>query len=345
MADGGRYRRRRIANFAARAGVPGHVRGPHRPHFQAVVHNSAEWRGRALVRPDGGCGRRRRAAAGAARPRPRRGRCAQPRPGLVRRGAPVPHRGGGRRARLPDAGRRPPRRRGLRADRHDRPHQPGGRRDADHRRRGRRARPLHPARPARHRLHRGCAGDAWGDAGGAAGCRRGRPAGTCWSSPGSAASRSEGRRDVPSLHIKRKCVISFYNIGYASVRDACPADGRRAGPSPARIGRNTEDRHADRRQCAHPRAEQRRPLHRLRRRRQPRAAARGQGAGHRYPYPRGIRHRHQHDVLGHRLPRLAAGRRAAGAARPSSGRSRPISATTPPSRCGCTTSTTATRRA
>jgi hypothetical protein len=40
MADGGRYRRRRHANFAARAGVPGHVRGPHRAHFQAVVHNS-----------------------------------------------------------------------------------------------------------------------------------------------------------------------------------------------------------------------------------------------------------------------------------------------------------------
>lgn len=39
MADGGRYRRRRIANFAASPGVPGHVRGPHRPHFQAVVHN------------------------------------------------------------------------------------------------------------------------------------------------------------------------------------------------------------------------------------------------------------------------------------------------------------------
>jgi hypothetical protein len=40
MADGGRYRRRRIANFTARAGQPGHLRGPHRPHFQAVVHNS-----------------------------------------------------------------------------------------------------------------------------------------------------------------------------------------------------------------------------------------------------------------------------------------------------------------
>jgi hypothetical protein len=40
MADGGRYRRRRIANFTARAGVPGHLRGPHRPHFQAVVHNT-----------------------------------------------------------------------------------------------------------------------------------------------------------------------------------------------------------------------------------------------------------------------------------------------------------------
>jgi hypothetical protein len=40
MADGGRYRRRRIANFLAVPGVPGHVRGLHRPHFQAVVHNS-----------------------------------------------------------------------------------------------------------------------------------------------------------------------------------------------------------------------------------------------------------------------------------------------------------------
>jgi hypothetical protein len=39
MADGGRYRRRRHANFAARRGVPGHERGPHRPHFQEVAHN------------------------------------------------------------------------------------------------------------------------------------------------------------------------------------------------------------------------------------------------------------------------------------------------------------------
>ncbi len=40
MRDGGRYRRRRIANFAAEPGVAGHVRGRHRPHFQAVVHNT-----------------------------------------------------------------------------------------------------------------------------------------------------------------------------------------------------------------------------------------------------------------------------------------------------------------
>lgn len=40
MADGGRYRRRRHANYAARAGVPGHTRGEHQPHFQAVVHNT-----------------------------------------------------------------------------------------------------------------------------------------------------------------------------------------------------------------------------------------------------------------------------------------------------------------
>lgn len=40
MRDGGRYRRRRIANFTAEPGLPGHVRGAHRPHFQAVVHNA-----------------------------------------------------------------------------------------------------------------------------------------------------------------------------------------------------------------------------------------------------------------------------------------------------------------
>lgn len=40
MRDGGRYRRRRIANFTAEPGIPGHRRGEHRPHFQAVVHNT-----------------------------------------------------------------------------------------------------------------------------------------------------------------------------------------------------------------------------------------------------------------------------------------------------------------
>jgi len=39
MADGGRYRRRRHANFTQRAGLPGTLRNPHRPHFQSVVHN------------------------------------------------------------------------------------------------------------------------------------------------------------------------------------------------------------------------------------------------------------------------------------------------------------------
>jgi hypothetical protein len=39
MADGGRYRRRRIANFLALPGEPRHIRGLHRPHFQAVAHN------------------------------------------------------------------------------------------------------------------------------------------------------------------------------------------------------------------------------------------------------------------------------------------------------------------
>jgi hypothetical protein len=39
MADGGRYRRRRHANFLQRAGLPGSLRAEHRPHFQATVHN------------------------------------------------------------------------------------------------------------------------------------------------------------------------------------------------------------------------------------------------------------------------------------------------------------------
>jgi hypothetical protein len=39
MADGGRYRRRRHANYTAQAGVPGQLRGPHRPHYQSYVHN------------------------------------------------------------------------------------------------------------------------------------------------------------------------------------------------------------------------------------------------------------------------------------------------------------------
>ena len=39
MADGGRYRRRRLANFLALPGEAGHRRGLHRPHFQASVHH------------------------------------------------------------------------------------------------------------------------------------------------------------------------------------------------------------------------------------------------------------------------------------------------------------------
>jgi hypothetical protein len=39
MADGGRYRRRRHANFLALPGEAQHRRGLHRPHFQSSVHN------------------------------------------------------------------------------------------------------------------------------------------------------------------------------------------------------------------------------------------------------------------------------------------------------------------
>ena len=40
MADGGRYRRRRHANFSQGPGIPGARRNPHRAHFQATVHNT-----------------------------------------------------------------------------------------------------------------------------------------------------------------------------------------------------------------------------------------------------------------------------------------------------------------
>jgi len=40
MRDGGRYRLRRLANFLAIPGEPGHRRGLHRAHFQATVHNT-----------------------------------------------------------------------------------------------------------------------------------------------------------------------------------------------------------------------------------------------------------------------------------------------------------------
>jgi hypothetical protein len=40
MADGGRYRRRRHAVFAARVGEPDIIRLPHQPHFQTVEYNT-----------------------------------------------------------------------------------------------------------------------------------------------------------------------------------------------------------------------------------------------------------------------------------------------------------------
>ncbi|MBX9701645.1 MAG: 2OG-Fe dioxygenase family protein [Acetobacteraceae bacterium] len=40
MADGGRYRRRRHANFTQGPGAAGTRRNPHRAHFQASVHNT-----------------------------------------------------------------------------------------------------------------------------------------------------------------------------------------------------------------------------------------------------------------------------------------------------------------
>lgn len=40
MADGGRYRHRRHANFSQGPGIAGTRRNPHRAHFQATVHNT-----------------------------------------------------------------------------------------------------------------------------------------------------------------------------------------------------------------------------------------------------------------------------------------------------------------
>ena len=40
MADGGRYRRRRHAVFAARVGEPGIIRQPHQAHFQTTDYNT-----------------------------------------------------------------------------------------------------------------------------------------------------------------------------------------------------------------------------------------------------------------------------------------------------------------
>src|SRR5487761_514847 len=39
MADGGRYRRRRHATFAAQTGVPAIARAPHQPHYQSRDYN------------------------------------------------------------------------------------------------------------------------------------------------------------------------------------------------------------------------------------------------------------------------------------------------------------------
>ena len=108
MRDGGRYRRRRIANFTAGPGIPGHVRGDHRPHFQAVVHNTLNGgldRWFAAMEDEVAACAPLRALLDLGRSVAEALHGAQP---MVRRGASVPHRGGSRRARLPDARRRAP---------------------------------------------------------------------------------------------------------------------------------------------------------------------------------------------------------------------------------------------
>ena len=113
MADGGRYRRRRHAVYAAAAGGT-IVRAPHQPHYQSRDYNAlnggiARWF--APIDDAIGSGRDDDGdpgvlARGVREPR----RSAR----LARRGASVPDRGEAGRRRTPDAGRRAPGRRRLR---------------------------------------------------------------------------------------------------------------------------------------------------------------------------------------------------------------------------------------
>ena len=136
MADGGRYRKRRHAVFAAAADGRDRARAASaalpEPRLQP-----AEWRHRALVRaglPEIGEGPSMTAILATCRDAVR---AAEPGARLAHRGASVPHRGPRGRGRPPDAGGHASRRRRLRAraagrppqraERHDSIHAPDGR--------------------------------------------------------------------------------------------------------------------------------------------------------------------------------------------------------------------------
>ena len=127
MADGGRYRKRRHAVFAADAG--GIVRQPAQPHYQSRDYNTLNggierWfepvteaigSGATMTTVLTFC----QALFGTV----------SPDPDLARRGASVPHRGAPRRGRPPNARGHAPRRRRLRAGAAGEPHQHRQRRD------------------------------------------------------------------------------------------------------------------------------------------------------------------------------------------------------------------------
>ena len=154
MADGGRYRRRRHATYAARPDGRSSAQ-PHQPHYQALDYNPlnggiARWF--EPIEPAIGAGSSMTTILAFCRSLfdiARVGRAA-----VAHRSAPVPDRGAVGRAGPADARRAAPRRRRLRAGAAGRPPQHRQRRDDDSRARRPAARPVHADRSVRRRARR-----------------------------------------------------------------------------------------------------------------------------------------------------------------------------------------------
>ncbi len=115
MADGGRYRKRRHAVYAAAPVEPGaSARGAPAALSEPRLQPAA-WRHPALVRAGRAAHRRERQHGCDPADLPRPVRAPQPRPGLACRGASVPHRGAAGRTRPADARGHASRRGGFRS--------------------------------------------------------------------------------------------------------------------------------------------------------------------------------------------------------------------------------------